>query len=65
MKRLLATTCMMGLALGLAACGDNRSEPKLNGVATSPMGGPAHGAWDDGSRTTRSETTTTTTAPRY
>jgi hypothetical protein len=30
----------------VAAC-DTRSNKDLNGVATSPMGGPAHGAWSD------------------
>ena len=48
MTRLLAPVLVVGaLALCLAACGDTRSNQTLNGVATWPGGGPAHGPWQD------------------
>jgi hypothetical protein len=73
-KSLAGAVAIAALTLGLAACGDTRSNRDLNGVATWPLGGPASGPWreptysynygpspyDYGS----SETTTTTTTVR-
>lgn len=60
------------LSIGLAACGDTRSNQELNGVATWPGGGPAHGAWNEPApsiysygSTTETTTTTTTVRPGY
>jgi hypothetical protein len=58
------------VCVGLAACGDTRTNKDLNGVATWPMGGPAHGAWTDSPPppaaygTTETTTTVTTTTAR-
>jgi len=49
------------LSLGLAACGDTRSNRDLNGVATWPAGGAAHGAWNEPPPATYSYGSTTTT----
>jgi hypothetical protein len=59
-KIIFGALCVLSLAAGLSAC-DSRSNKDLNGVATWPMGGPAHGAWVDPAPMTYSETTRTTT----
>jgi hypothetical protein len=68
-KAIIGALSVLSIAVGLAACGDTRTNKSLNGVATDPMGGPAHGAWVDPAprtyETTRSTTTTTTVQPGY
>ncbi len=62
--RLAGTLVAVSICAAVAAC-DTRSNKDLNGIATWPMGGPAHGAWQDPQPATAgygaSETTTTTT----
>jgi hypothetical protein len=62
--RLAGTLVAVSVCAAIAAC-DTRSNKDLNGIATWPMGGPAHGAWQDPQPATAgygsSETTTTTT----
>ena len=49
MTRWIATALVVGaLGVAVAGCGDTRSNKDLNGVATAPFGGPAHGAWNPG-----------------
>jgi hypothetical protein len=67
---VIGALSVLSIAVGLAACGDTRTNKSLNGVATDPMGGPAHGAWVDPApmtydETTRTTTTTTTVRPAY
>lgn len=71
--RLAGALLAAAMCAGAAACGDTRSDKDLGGVATWPMGGPAHGAWADSppattgygsSGTATTETTTTTTTVR-
>jgi len=65
-RRFAGALVVVSICTVVAAC-DTRSNKDLNGIATWPMGGPAHGAWADpppaqsGSAT---ETTTTTTTVR-
>ena len=77
MTKLLAGALVTAtLAVGLAACGDTRSNRELTGVATWPLGGPASGPWREpvyaygyyypyGYSYGSSETTTTTIYPGY
>lgn len=66
-KPLAGALVALSVCASIAACGDTRSNKDLNGVATWPMGGPAHGAWNDpppatyGPGTTETTTVTTTT----
>jgi hypothetical protein len=68
-KSLTGALVVLSICVGIAACGDTRSNKDLNGVATWPMGGPAHGAWNDPPPppvtygTTETTTTTTTVRP--
>ena len=49
MTRLIAAALVVGaLGAAVAGCGDTRTNKDLNGVATAPGGGPAHGAWNPG-----------------
>jgi hypothetical protein len=69
-KLLGGALAVLSVCAGLAGCGDTRSNKELGGVATWPMGGPAHGAWTDPSPppavygTTETTTTVTTTTTR-
>jgi|SRR5579863_8052756 hypothetical protein len=66
-NRLAGALAVAAVCAFVAAC-DTRSNKDLNGVATWPMGGPAHGAWNDPPPVAEShgstETTTTTTTVR-
>ena len=64
-KLLTSALVVLSVCAGIAAC-DTRSNKELGGVATWPMGGPAHGAWSDPPPATygTTETTTTTTTVR-
>lgn len=59
-KLLTGALVVSSICIGVAAC-DTRSNKDLNGIATWPMGGPAHGAWQDSPPPTTSSTETTTT----
>jgi hypothetical protein len=65
MIRLLGGVAAAALLCAAVAACDTRSNKDLNGVATWPLGGPAHGAWNEPAPATysygSSETTTTTT----